>query len=212
MTTRPLLCAALLVLGACDGPQEDPGDGRGVEGLDPGEVCDQRPPALDVSLRRQANGVVPHWALADGCVPVTYDSALAGDADTLRTALDAWSVECSQLCFETPELDDAALDADAPDRRLHLRQVSGADAELAAEAIFDAERGTVAGAEVRVPVDHVLTVNDLLWAIGRVSGLGAAGEGVASVMGPPDAALTAPTEADIETMCTLYGDPPLCGD
>jgi hypothetical protein len=31
-------------------------------------------------------------------------------------------------------------------------------------------------------------------------------------MGPPDAALTAPTEADVETMCTLYGDPPLCAD
>ncbi len=202
-----LLCDGL---SGCDTAQSPSDDEGAVDRLAPGVACGRDAPPLEVPLRVLPSGVVPHWSTSAGCVTVSYAPDFAEQIEPLRAAMSGWTLDCSTLCFDGPVERAEAPEAGAGERRLHVAWGPADVVNIEAEAFYDIDRGTIAQALVRVPPDASPTVDDLLWAVGRASGLGNPAGDVPSVMGTPDASRVAPTEADAATFCVLYGDPPLC--
>lgn len=185
---------------------EDPLEASEPEALQ-GDACDAELQPLAVPLSRSERGLVLHWHLQGDCVATRFDPALEHRAADLQAALDAWSeISCSQLCF-APLLGGAPDDTE---RAVYFQLDPVADVDASVTARFAAPTGRLWRVEVLLadPPDGDDDMGDLLWSVGRALGLASPPRSIDSAM---NGTRDAPTEADVEAVCTLYGEAPLCG-
>jgi hypothetical protein len=189
------------------------------EASDSESVCDAIPEGLIVPIETSPSSAPVHWAVTKGCIPVTYDPAVADRRADIEAGLDMWaSIDCSMVCFENliesadvPELD--------PERRvIHVglaEKLTPETPDLPSVLLtFAHDSGEML--LVYIALDTLarpLTPTDWAHSIGLALGMG-------YVQQPDiDSLLTwdymakgvaMPTETDLATFCTVYGDPPLC--
>jgi hypothetical protein len=162
------------------------------------------PPVLAVPIATSHRSGEPlHWR-ADRCIDVTYAALSAAQVADLSYALDAWSgLGCSSLCFNGPTESDASLEGS--DGRLHVTTATNFPAS--STVVYLDVSGRIRGALIDVSVTQ--SRGELVRQLGLDLGLARPTVGVDSVLALGSAA-TAPTASDAETLCALYGRPPLC--
>ncbi len=195
----------LIVLVAAGCMTEDPLEASEPEALQ-GTACEAEEPALAVPLSHSDSGLVLHWHLPGECVPTRFDPALEHRAAELQAAIDVWNdISCSQLCFAPLVGGEPSGD----ERAVYFQLDPSAEVDAAVTTRFGAKTGRLWRVEVWLadPPDGDDDLGDLLWSMGRAVGLASPPKETISAM---NGGGETPTEADIETVCTLYGDTPLC--
>jgi hypothetical protein len=183
----------------------------------PAAVCGAVPEGLILPIQT-TESMPMHWPVADGCIRVTYDPAVAGHLEAFTAALDAWQgIPCSSLCFDEPVASDEipAFDPDAP--TLHIAPTETLRPESpdisGSTLTYVQKTGQILTAYIGVE-DPLLLVRQAAWShyVGFALGLGFAKPGVDSRMSADYDLLgpVTPTAVDEESFCVLYGDPPLC--
>jgi hypothetical protein len=205
VVARAVALAALSgLLAACSGDAVD---------SHPQQPCGALPAQLSVPVVRSSEGEVAHWPLKPGCLPVSYDPGLAERAPDLEAAVTAWaSVGCSTLCFQAPRQE--AVTPGTLDRRLHFAVEAGTGAGPPSSSLATLNIRRVDGAIVSARVnllDATVGLGDLVRLVGESLGLGEAAPGTDSALARPSTRLT-PSDADVQTVCALYGKPALCSD
>lgn len=184
----------------------------------PGEVvCGAVPDDLAVPI--QTTEAMPmHWPVADGCIRVTYDPAVATHRPDFTAALNAWSgLACSTMCFTEPAaLEDVPeLDYDFPTLHIGPAETVTPETPDTTQAIHFHRTATgqiVLGYIVLATPGDALAPADWSHHVGFALGLGPAERGVDSRLSAEydRAGPVTPTALDEESFCALYGDPPLC--
>lgn len=206
----PFLCAAL------------PTDPQSYVCRDPRPppICKSAPANQVVPFSEAAPGLVVHWTLDSNCISVSYEASLADLRDRLATAMGAWSdIPCSELCFAGPIEQAAAPDVDRRERRIHLRAASDGGI-VGVWLTYNMTNGRAIAARIEVPADKSvrdeLTLDDFLQFLGQAVGLTRPDIPAESVLdltySPGLNVYDAPTAADVDAFCRLYGNPALCGE
>jgi len=236
MTMRFPFAALTLLLAASIGCSDDPApqdeadatdtasndtdtgtDDTGTEDAIAQQTCLGTPEGSPFPADTNAENQTIHWAIADGCLAVTYDPNLAEDSEAIAAAFDVWNaIDCSQLCFQRPlqlgsipentaDLDGVHITVDGtlvnrPDGLDGGSSLTwtmrNADATIRTVVILVEPPGRTRG------LDQVL-----VGAMARGVGLDLDSEG--EVINTRPLAL----EADVEeAVCSLYGDPSHCPD
>lgn len=210
VTSARVTGIALLTLGLVACGDSEPSD-------PPEAVCGTVPDDLTVPIQTTAS-MPMHWPVADGCIRVTYDPAVADHREDFTAALDAWQgIACSSLCFDEPveSAEIPELEPDAP--TLHI-----APAETLTPETPDSSRSTLTYVEKTGQIltawvamkDSTLPLTPADWShyVGFALGLDFAEPGVDSRLSADYDPLgpVTPTAVDEESFCVLYGDPPLC--
>jgi hypothetical protein len=200
--------AVLLVwaMSGCGDPPAAPPDGA---------VCASPPAAAGAWSVATPGGPTLHWSLAQGCVAVTYDPALAPHLAALQLSVNAWNaLACGRMCYAAPTPSSTRPDrANRNDRRLHLRPTATVDP--AASSIYvDTPTGRILSADLAVP--SVKVNEDVRGAFARALGQGlgmrAGATTVPSVLAVSMMLRTsAPTDGDRVRVCAVYA-PPWCAD
>jgi len=179
-----------------------------------------------------------HWTMAEGCVPVTYDPRLADLADEISAAVAVWNaVPCSRLRLcapvaASPDLSWWYTDTGTPE---NLRFIHVTDEDLNGDADLDPmvrgwegnidqllvkrPYGRMLFAGIQIHPDELPIMAPVHWAraVGMALGIGFSSQDAASiftrastryVVGDPSD--MRPSDADVTTLCALYGEPPHC--
>ena len=172
--------------------------------------CEGVPPDSPLGVRTTADNVPLHFVVG-ACVPVTYSSEVAGFAEAIGRAVDAWrSASCSQLCFSEPQLSDGLLSIERAERRVHFRlaQIDAPQGNAAVQVFHELSFGRVFGAEVWLgrELPPAFGAGDILQLLLEAAGIEARFVSVGEA--PP---ILDPTEVD--AICAMYGEPPVlrCG-
>ena len=164
---------------------------------------------IEVPITRDETGLVKHWGLQDGCLPVRFDPQLEHRGDELQRALEVWEgVECSQICFG-PLLGGELAPLGESTPGIYFVPKTSGDGPVAVNVVTDSPSGRLVRVEIRVgePARGAEGLDDLYWGVGRALGLGSPSAGIESLL---NGGQTAPTSADKATLCLLYGEAPLC--
>jgi len=200
--------AVLLVWAAsgCGDPAPAPADGA---------VCASPPAEAGAWSVATPGGPTLHWSMAQGCVAVTYDPALAPHLAALQSSIDAWNaLACGRMCYATPTASSTRPErANRNDRRLHLRATATIDPS-ASSIYVDTPTGRILSADLAVPTVKVSA--DVRGAFARALGQGMgmrAGATTAPSVLAVDMRLrtSAPTGGDRTRMCAVYAAP-WCAD
>lgn len=200
---------ASLLLGAaagCGGSTTPPADGA---------ACPSPPAAAGAWSVSTAGGPTLHWSLAEGCVAVTYDPALAPHLGPLQAAVTSWNgLACGRLCYAAPTMSGARPDrASRTDRRVHLRPTAALDP--AESSIYvDTPTGRILAADIAVPTVKVMADvrGAFARALGQAFGMRAAATTMQSVLAvDPRVRTNVPTAADRARVCAVY-EAPWCAD
>ena len=187
-------------------------DGSGGS-VDSGSGCKEPPTGLAVPMVRTESGTVAHWALAPGCITVSFDPALSARAADIQTALGAWSsVGCSRLCFAA--LKSEVVAPGIGDRRLHFELQDPPAPAPGTTSLTSVNIRKSDGVIVSARVTLSSTsggVPELVRLIGSALGLGNVPATTDSALADRSVRVT-PSASDAVTLCALYGQPPLCSD
>lgn len=187
--------------------------------------CTGSPEQLQVPFRTTQQGLTLHRLTQNGCIPVSYDASFS-HTDLLAAAVAQMNaVSCSTLCFSEPMLNAQMPDEDRFEQRIHF--VFGLpesqdnvqfDPNLTIFLplmYFETATGRITTAIVYVndvSYGADLTVGTYLGALFKSSGFGSSDDpdSVNSSMSVPGLEPSTPSDADIQSLCTLYGVPPYC--
>jgi len=210
----PLQCAVDQTGYYCDDPRPAPSC--------VGTPVGQAVPFVPSSDIHPSSSPVLHWVIADGCVPVTYESSLASERTALAAAVGAWnSVDCARLCLQGPLESDTRPDFLRGEHGIHVLAPFHPDTlpQLDAGAVgvttltFEVLSGRMLGAWIEVPPRAGLSTAEFIALVGYALGLKRPPASVDSaLLSGPGSAMTMPTALDREAYCVLYGDPPYCAE
>jgi hypothetical protein len=158
-----------------------------------------------------------HWDLADGCITTSVHPSLSGMHDELADLVASWnSVECSQLCLAPPVLMDVRV---APEENPHhisfvpFEALPWPDTEdgriQETDVYYDTCTWVILQVEVgiRQDIDQQEALDWAARAFRYAMMFGhAAGEDTSESIYP------GVTVGEVEALCELYGDDPLCGE
>ena len=178
-------------------------------------------PTLAVPVATTADGRPMHWASTGSCIALTYAPQVSALASSIADAAQRINaVECSQLCFSAPQLSDDTPSLEGAERRVHVTLDDDPfdQWKAVAEVNFELTSGRLVGSLIEINLRHfpvsVFGPGEILNQLAHAVGLGEAADGVESVIrfvpqldAPSNADLS---DADRQTLCVLYGDPPLC--
>lgn len=181
-------------------------------------ICDAIPGNLAVPILQTPTSAPIHWTVAGGCIPVSYDPAVAQHRADFEAALTAWEgIACSSLCFADP-IESAEVPAPSAEARaIHIGPAATVVPEnpdfSGATTTFENDTGTIRVAYLGLQnPDIPMTPAEWAHHLGSALGLGEAAAGTDSLLAAdydPTGPAT-PTDADQATLCVLYGDSPLC--
>ncbi len=186
-----------------------------VEGDWPGKEAECDPaPTLEVAFATPTDGgPALHWPMSLGCIRVTYQPALEPNLGEVTAALDAWDdLTCSRLCFGTPSPAQQPPPTMCHAHVLHFTTDHAGFNEqivVGSSLTFDEYSGVLFSAVVSMR-DVSVGAKNLAGAVGRALGLASPTEADSVLNHTHDA--TAPTVADEESMCAIYGRPKYCDD
>jgi len=181
----------------------------------PAGTCRPPPAAAGAWSVSVAGGPTLHWDTAPGCVPVTYDPALAPHVAALQSSIAAWNaLACGGICYAAPTASGERPSRESrTDRRVHLRPTATPDP--AESSIYvDTPTGRILAADLAVPAVKVAADvrGAFARALGQALGMRAGATTVPSVLAVEMRLRTsAPTAADRARMCAVY-DPPWCAE
>ncbi len=181
----------------------------------PANTCRPPPAAAGAWSVSAAGGPTLHWSTSQGCVPVTYDPALAPHLAALQSSVAAWNaLACGGMCFAAPTASSARPARESrTDRRVHLRPTATPDP--AESSIYvDTPTGRILAADLAVPAVKVAADvrGAFARALGQAMGMRAGATTAPSVLAVDTRLRTsAPTAADRARACAVY-DPPWCAE
>ena len=204
----PCVCAAPFVCKRFDG---------GVPGCESPSAsvptCKAAALKSTIPFKPVTGGQPVHWAMAPGCITVSYDSALSSMAPKIKGAVDAFgALSCSKLCFEAPTQSDNAPELLVAIRRIHFKAES-TSARAETQVTFETTTGRILNVTVHVDPSKLagITPAEVLTLFGYGIGLKAAPTGKASIMNTDNASSTI-TDDDKAAICEVYGALSFCGD
>lgn len=162
------------------------------------------------------NGALVHWPLSLGCIDVTYGPEVAELAAEVAQAVEVLNaIACSSLCLEAPRR-EGGFSSRTARHRIHFDLLAQppSDPDVQSSINFQTDTGRVQTVQIGFAPATLtdLPAEEVLRAMMQALGLYAsASPGVDTILDRASFATT-PTAADIETLCTVYGSPPLCGD
>ncbi len=182
---------------------------------------DLKVPFTDTASDADSTGNTVRWS-THACVPVQVRAGDTHLVPLIREALAEYEqLKCSELCL-IDELDTPIINFDpsALERRIIFHSLGEStlpdDKQTLATVTFSVKSGELLSAEVRV--DQVsasaLKPGAILHAFGETLGLShPMDEALPSMMQKSDAAgaSASMTEADVQSLCAMYGSPGLCG-